>query len=319
MAFAALVLHTQLLRWQRHLKNTLLLLHFLLFSAQTIACLREKEDRFLCINTDKIFVLNGIMKTEKFSLEAVTSRSVLSIVYTILLIGLLLVTLIINWIDIFTTEDSHAPINIPAKLWAPCFVSGVCLLLSYGFGTVIKLFGFDSSATTTVFTVSLRLSGITMCWSTLLSFSLVIFLQLEPDTARCHAPLADCDRSKNLPLEACLCMLFAPTILYFVFPHIRWWIIVLQYISSVVVVVAAISTSRAATRHVLLVVAMIVFSAYSLWQTRGSAFGAPFVVNGQEELNDFGAKLRCMISGIAHDLKSVRSSSASLHSSSFCR
>lgn len=248
------------------------------------------------------------MKTEKFSLEAVTSRSVLSTVYTILLLGLLLTTLVINWIDIFTTEDSRVPINIPVKLWAPCFVSGVCLLLSYGFGTLIKLFGFDSSATTTAFAVTLRLSGITMCWSTLLSFSLVIFLQLEPDTAKCHAPLADCDRSKNLPLEACLCMLFAPTILYFVFPHIRWWIIVLQYISSVVVVAAAISTSRAATRHVLLIVAMIVFSAYSLWQTRGSAFGAPFVVNGgQEELSDFGAKLRCMISGIAHDLKSVRS------------
>lgn len=234
---------------------------------------------------------------KKISYSRHLSRWIFSSVLMTLLFGVL----IFNWLDLFSSSLSQS--SIPLKYWILCLFTGISMILS--FLAVSTLQTLESSINSTSFTIFLRFSGFTMSWSTIASFSSIIFLRLQNGSESCHyIPLEDCYIKSQLPVECSLCLLFAPSILYFSFPSIRWWNAILSYIAAVVVVIVAASISERATNHIVINVSMLLLSAFTLRQTRESDYSAPFVVNGQEELNEFGAKLRSMISGIAHDLKS---------------
>lgn len=209
------------------------------------------------------------------------------------------VVLIMHWIDIMFINA------LPMFIVLPLCISVLCFLL--GPMTFVKLATSRYPDERFIQTSLFSALEYVVCWGSCISFNLVIFITLT--RGKCDdlsSALNDCLEGVIFPIDAVASQLFLPSIIYFSFPLFRCWkILVVQVISAVSALVSLFFTHHG-HKFTTVTVCCIFFSSFTFYLRRHQLKLDYLVYRGCRDYEvNFTKKLRGMVSGVAHDLKSV--------------
>lgn len=211
------------------------------------------------------------------------------------------VVLIVHWIDIMFMNALPMFVVLPLCVSVLCFLSGPVMF--------VKLATSRKPDERFIQTYLFSALEYIVCWGSWISFNLVIFITLS--RGKCDdlsLALNDCLEDVTFPIDAVVSQLFLPSIIYFSFPLFRCWKVLVVQVISVVAALVSLFISHHGHKFTTVTVCCIFFSSFTFYLRRHQIKQDYLVYRGCREYEvEFTKKLRGMVSGVAHDLKSVRS------------